>query len=80
MSFLEFQVNEIEAAHLVKEEYEQLEAISAKLQNATKITHAMESINYLMSDIIIASVCTLTPEKEYGAGAGGFCRLRHYEY
>lgn len=50
LSFLEFQVNEIEAAHLVKEEYEQLEAISAKLQNATKITHAMESINYLMSD------------------------------
>lgn len=50
LSFLEFQVNEIEAAQLVKEEYEQLEAISARLQNATKITQSMEAINYLMSD------------------------------
>lgn len=42
--------------------------------------HCLPALNYLMSDIIIASVCTLTPEKEYGAGAGCFCRLRHYEY
>lgn len=50
LSFLEFQVKEIEDANLVKEEYEALEALSLKLQNASKITQGINAINYLFSD------------------------------
>lgn len=50
LNFLEFQVSEIESANLVKEEYEALENLSLRLQNATKINQSMQAINYLMTD------------------------------
>ncbi|MBF6978821.1 DNA repair protein RecN [Aerococcaceae bacterium zg-BR22] len=50
LSFLEFQVSEIEAANLSKDEYESLEQTSLRLQNAAKISQGVAAINYLLSE------------------------------
>lgn len=50
LSFLEFQIQEIEQANLVQEEYEQLQQLSQRLQNASKISEGIQSVNYLMSE------------------------------
>lgn len=50
VSFLEFQIAEIEEAELVLAEDEQLEKLSIKLQGAQKIASNIASINQLFSD------------------------------
>ncbi|MBK0347411.1 DNA repair protein RecN [Aerococcaceae bacterium zg-ZJ1578] len=50
LSFLEFQVSEIEAANLSQDEYETLEQMSLRLQNAAKIAQGVSAINYLLSE------------------------------
>lgn len=50
LSFLEFQLNEIEEAELVHEEDEKLEIISKKLQGAQEIAHNLGSINLMFTE------------------------------
>lgn len=50
LNFLEFQLEELEAAELIKEEDEQLEIKSKRLQSAQKINHNLENINLLFSE------------------------------
>ena len=50
MSFLEFQLQEIEQAQLVEGEDEALETISKRLQNAQKIQQNIEAVNYVLSE------------------------------
>lgn len=50
LSFLEFQLNEIEEAGLVLEEDEQLEQLSKKLQGAQTITANLSAINQLFTE------------------------------
>ncbi|HFI0463140.1 TPA: DNA repair protein RecN [Streptococcus suis] len=60
LNFLEFQLAEIEAANLVPEEYQALEAMSKKLQNASKIAEGINAINYLLTDSDQAVVSNLS--------------------
>lgn len=50
LSFLEFQLNEIEEAELVLEEDEQLEQVSKKLQGAQEISLNIANINLMFSE------------------------------
>lgn len=50
LSFLEFQLNEIEEAELVQEEDEKLEIISKKLQGAQEIAHNLGAINLMFTE------------------------------
>lgn len=50
LSFLEFQINEIEAAELVEGELEELQDLSKRMQNAQLMARNAYEINSLMSD------------------------------
>lgn len=60
LNFLEFQLSEIENANLQEDEYQTLEALSKKLQNASKIADGINAINYLLTDADNSSVGTLS--------------------
>ncbi|WP_124058066.1 DNA repair protein RecN [Vaginisenegalia massiliensis] len=50
LAFLNFQIQEIEAAHLQSGEAEELEALSQKLQHGQKINQNLQAINQLFSE------------------------------
>lgn len=50
LNFLEFQIKEIEAVHLVEGEFEELSEISSKLQHQQQLQTNLHQINYLLSD------------------------------
>ena len=60
LSFLEFQLQELEAANLVAGEMAQLEQESRRLQNSQKIGQALATVNYLLSEADTSALTQLS--------------------